>query len=215
MNVTERYPARDKELAEGTAPNSIEFIRKFYLDAYDRVMPHLDDNKYFVIHDAFMLQSWKDFMREEKYNNVILDTHQYLMMAEMYGCEQSLDGYLKYINEVIAKEMYEMQEHFPVICGEWCLFNSLACGCDTKGGQTVLNGMDDAKTETLSLDEKQKLYSTLADAQLKVWNKCSGHYYWNYKLLLDTVNDNGWVGWDAWDLGKSHDLKWFPTLTDK
>ena len=38
----------------------------------------------------------------------------------------------------------------------------------------------------------------------------SGYFYWNYKLLLDTVNDPKWIGWDSWDLGKSVDLGWFP-----
>ena len=46
------------------------------------------------------------------------------------------------------KEIEEMQQYFPVICGEWCLFNSLACGWDTKGGQTVLNGLEGASVET-------------------------------------------------------------------
>ncbi len=76
--------------------------------------------------------AWKDFMREEKYVNVVLDTHQYLMMAEADGCAQKLDAYLSYIKEHYEKDIEEMQNYFPVICGEWCLFNSLACGCDTK-----------------------------------------------------------------------------------
>ena len=29
------------------------------------------------------LKEWKGYMQEEKYKNVVLDTHQYLMMAEM------------------------------------------------------------------------------------------------------------------------------------
>ncbi|MGN0521073.1 MAG: glycoside hydrolase family 5 protein [Eubacterium sp.] len=212
MDVQGRYPARDKELAKGSKPNSIEFIRKFYIDAYDRVMPHLSEDKYFVIHDAFMLESWKDFMREEKYKNVILDTHQYLMVAEAYGCEQTLNGYIKYIQEVYAKGIAEMEQYFPVICGEWCLFNSYACGCDTKGGQTVLNGMENASKETLDAEIKKHLYQQLANAQLAAWDEGSGYYFWSYKLLLDTVNVPGWIGWDAWDLGRCHDAGWFPDV---
>lgn len=66
MNVVERYPAADPEKAKGTKPNTMEFIRQFYLDAYDRLRKYMPEDKYVVIHDAFRLKAWKDFMREEK-----------------------------------------------------------------------------------------------------------------------------------------------------
>lgn len=47
--------------------------------------------KYVVLHDGFELMAWKDFMQEEKYSNVILDTHQYLMVAEARGCSQTIE----------------------------------------------------------------------------------------------------------------------------
>ena len=50
-----------------------------------------------LIHDAFELKAWKDFMREDKYKNVVLDTHQYLMMAEAMGCPQTVEGYKEFI----------------------------------------------------------------------------------------------------------------------
>ena len=49
-----------------------------------------------------------------------------------------------------------MEKYFPVICGEWCLFNSLACGCDTKGGQSVLNGVEGSAEETVSAEAEEK-----------------------------------------------------------
>ena len=101
-----------------------------------------------------------------------------------------------------------MENYFPVICGEWCLFNSLACGCDTKGGQSVLNGVEGNSEETVSAGEKKKIYNALAKAQFETWNRGSGYYYWSYKLLTDTVNTPGWIGWDSWDLGRSVDFGW-------
>ena len=163
-----------------------------------------------MIHDGFELTIWKDFMQDkERYKNVVLDTHQYLMMAEMCNCEQSIEGYIQYIQEHFAKEIEEMQQYFPVICGEWCLFNSLACGWDTKGGQSVLNGLDGTPVETISPDQKWKIYTAVAKAQLDAWNKGSGYFYWSYKLLTDTVNTAGWIGWDSWDLGRCVDLDGF------
>ena len=61
-------------------------------------------DKYVVIHDGFELMAWKDFMQEEKYSNVILDTHQYLMVAEANGCEQTVEAYVKYVKEELAKD---------------------------------------------------------------------------------------------------------------
>ncbi|MDD3403670.1 MAG: cellulase family glycosylhydrolase [Hespellia sp.] len=210
MDIQKRYPPMDSEMAKGSAPISYEFIRRFYLKAYDRIRKYLPEEKYVVIHDGFELMIWKDFMREDKYKNVVLDTHQYLMMAEMYGCEQTVEGYLDYINNHFAKDMEEMQRYFPVICGEWCLFNSLACGVDTHGGQTVLNGEEGALVDVMTPEQKKGIYQTVAKAQVDAWNRGSGYFYWSYKLLTDTVNTPGWIGWDSWDLGRCIDFGWFP-----
>lgn len=215
FNVPNRYPAADPVLAEGSAPNTLEFLRGFYLDAYDRIRRFLPEEKYIVIHDGFELKAWKDFMREEKYVNVVLDTHQYLMMAESLGCEQNLPAYEAYIAEHYEKDIEEMQQYFPVICGEWCLFNSFACGCDTKGGQSVLNGVEGSAQECLTPEEKKTIYQAVARAQLNAWKKGSGYFYWSYKLLIDTVNTPGWIGWDSWDLGRCMDFGWFPADTAK
>ena len=118
-------------MAKGSGPVPYDFIRQFYKDAYDRLRVYLPEEKYIVFHDGFELTIWKDFMQEDKYKNIVLDTHQYLMLAEMNGCEQTIEGYTKYVQEHFAKEIEEMQQYFPVICGEWCLFNSLACGKST------------------------------------------------------------------------------------
>ena len=210
MDIQNRYAPADQEMAKGSAPITMKFLRQFYLDAYDRISAYMPKDKYVVIHDGFELMEWKDFMQEEKYFNVILDTHQYLMVAEARGCSQTIEGYLKYIREELEPQITEMEKYFPVICGEWCLFNSLACGCDTKGGQSVLNGVEGSRQESFSPEKKKEIYEALAKAQLELWEKGSGYYYWSYKLLTDTVNTPGWIGWDSWDLGRCYDFGWFP-----
>ena len=210
MDIQNRYAPADPEMAKGSAPITMKFLRQFYLDAYDRISAYMPKDKYVVIHDGFELMAWKDFMQEEKYSNVILDTHQYLMVAEARGCSQTIEGYLKYIREELEPQITEMERYFPVICGEWCLFNSLACGCDTKGGQSVLNGVEGRRQESFSPEQKKEIYEALAKAQLELWEKGSGYYYWSYKLLTDTVNTPGWIGWDSWDMGRCYDFGWFP-----
>ena len=44
-----------------------------------------------------------------------------------------------------------------------------------------------AKAETLTAEEKRSLYQGVAESQLAAWSKGSGFYYWNYKLLTDTM----------------------------
>ncbi|MFD1175831.1 glycoside hydrolase family 5 protein [Paenibacillus puldeungensis] len=209
MDIQNRYKPVDLELAAGSAPISLDFLREFYVEAYRRMRRYLPEDKVIVIHDGFELKAWKDFMREAEFKNVVLDTHQYLMMAEMYGCEQSLEGYKKYVEEYLTGDIEEMQEYFPVICGEWSLFNSYGCGIDTAGGLSPVNGVE-ASEDKLNAESRKELYSQIALAQLEAWKKISGHFYWNYKLLLDTVNEPGWIGWDSWDLGKSVSLGWYP-----
>ena len=211
MDVPSRYPAVDKELAKGSAPNTLEFLRGFYTNAYEKIRPNLADGKYVVFHDGFQLKAWKEFLTKPEFEgNVVLDTHQYLMVAEALGCEQTVEGYTRYIRENYVKDISEVQEYVPVVCGEWCLFNSLAVGMDTKGGQTVLNGMDFDENGGVTDEQKKEIYNALAKEQLAAWEHGSGYFYWNYKMLLDTVSEPHWKGWDCWDLGKSADLGWFP-----
>ena len=95
MDVMNRYKPVDPELAEGSGPNTLEFLRDFYAKAFDRIAPHLMEGQYVVFHDAFRLKDWKEFLTREEYKGrVILDTHQYLMVAEAYGCPQTLTGYI-------------------------------------------------------------------------------------------------------------------------
>lgn len=208
-NVPERYPAADSQKAKGSKGNTVEFIRQFYLDAYDRLRKFLPEEKYVVIHDAFHLKMWKDFMREDKYKNVVLDTHQYLTVAEMMGCGQTVEDYMDFIAQW-GRDIEEMQQYFPVVCGEWCLANSVAIGYDTKGGQTVLNGLVNDSEEAVNDERRKEIYNKLGKAQLDAWKKGSGYFYWSYKLLIDTVNEKGWNGWDCWDFGRCVDFGWFP-----
>ena len=210
FNIEERYKAVDPVMASNNGPISFEFLRNFYVEAYERLRKYMPVEKSVVFHDGFDIYQWKGFMQGEQFQNVILDTHQYLMMAEMDGCPQTKEGYVQYVHDKYETMMKEMEPYFPIICGEWCLFNSLGCGIDTKGGQSVLNGIDGQKEEVLSPQEKIELYRAVAEAQLKAWKIGKGYFYWNYKLLVDTVNEPGWIGWDAWDLGRCVAQGWFP-----
>ncbi len=211
MGVQKRYPPVDKEMAEGSAPISFEWLKDFYDRASERILPNIDSDKYIVFHDGFRLNAWKEYLTQDKYQGrVILDTHQYLMVAEMLGCEQNLESYLQFIKEHFEDELLKVESYVPVVVGEWCIFNSFCVGMDTKGGQSVLNGVDTSDAKSLSDIEKKKVYMELSKAQLNAFKKTSGYFYWTYKMLLNPVNDATWRGWDCWDLSKCVDEGWFP-----
>lgn len=200
VDVPNRYKAADPKEAEGSKGNSMEFIQGFYKEAYRRIRKYLAEDKTIVFHDAFDAMAWKDFFRENGFVNIMLDTHMYLMVAEGMGIEKNPEAYAKFIKDYWEKQISEIQKDIPVICGEWCLYNAI-----TRGGEDenlfAVPGIGESK-EIMADERKREIYQKLADAQLQAWQKGSGYFYWNYKLLLDTVNTSGWIGWDAWDLGR-------------
>lgn len=86
----------------------------------------------------------------------------------------------------------------------------MAIGYDTKGGQTVLNGVENLSDGSVDEKRRKEIYNQLGKAQLDAWKRGSGYFYWSYKLLIDTVNEQGWDGWDSWDFGRCMDFGWFP-----
>ncbi|MDO5703419.1 MAG: cellulase family glycosylhydrolase, partial [Lachnospiraceae bacterium] len=83
LDVPGRYPVNDPVKAEESRPVTWEFLEGFYTEVYDRLRMILPEDKAIVYHDGFDILHWKGYMQEKKYKNVWLDTHQYLMMAEL------------------------------------------------------------------------------------------------------------------------------------
>ena len=62
----------------------------------------------------------------------------------------------------------------------------------------------------MSDEDKRDIYLAVAEAQIRACKKVNGYFYWNYKLLTDTFNEQGWIGWDSWDFGRCMANGWFP-----
>lgn len=210
-DMTRRYKPREPEKAKGSAPITFDFLYQYYLDCYQILRPILPDDKVIMFHDGFDLNKWEDFFKQHNFVNVVLDTHQYLMMAEMNNHDLSLESYEKTMNS-LKNKISQVNQYVPVVTGEWSLFNSYAAGVDTKGGinptQEEFNGathMDKAKLE--------KIYQKLWKIQVDAWNQGIGYIYWTYKLNIDTINEPSWYGWDSWALQRAVDKNWIK-LTD-
>jgi glucan 1,3-beta-glucosidase len=185
IDLPNRYVAVDKEYAKGSEPVPTEFLKHFYTEAYKRIRKHSDD-VVVVFHDGFRIQEWIGFFKEPEFKNFIVDTHFYLMVYTWTTGDETLEGYLKYIEDVFAKTVTEMSVHFPIIVGEWCI-----------------DPMS-KKVATYSKEEKKEFYQQLSEAQLDAWQKAVGWFFWSYKLHLDEP------GWDGWDMGKAMELGYFP-----
>lgn len=206
MKPLERYPARDPKLAAGSGPLSMKFLQSFYLDAYTKLREILLPETVIAFHDAFELHAWKDYFLNHAFENVMLDTHQYLMFAEMEGTEQNLEAYLDYL-EALGKEIAEVAAYIPVFVGEWSLFNSYAVGVDTQGGINPTQQTFDSNKQ-FSAEELVEVYQILWKKSVETWNIGEGHMFWTYKLNIDTINEPSWYGWDSWDLSRCLSKKW-------
>jgi glucan 1,3-beta-glucosidase len=144
----------------------INILKDFYKNAYKRLR-NIDSEKYIVMHDGFRLHEWKEFFTENKFHNVILDTH-------MYQCfDDSIKGYTidEHCQHTMkrTKLLAEVEEYVPVIVGEWSL------------------GLSHNQYITKSNEhEAMKQY---ASAQLQAMSKCTGHIFWSYKVFDDFA---GW-----------------------
>ena len=144
----------------------IKIIQDFYQRAYNRLRK-ISKDKIIVMHDAFRLHEWKDFFTENKYENVILDTHMYQCFdGNMfpYTIEQHEEEALKR-----TKRLLEVEKYVPVIVGEWSL------------GLRPNEHINDN-----TIDDALSRYAT---AQFKAMNACTGHTFWSYKV---EENYSGW-----------------------
>ena len=185
LDIPNRYPAADPDEAEGSEPVPTEFLKDFYQQAYRRIRAQSEDVT-IVFHDGFRLREWDGYFDQPEFQRIIVDTHLYLMFHTWTSGTEDLDGYLAYIRDEFATTLTEMSAHLPIVVGEWCL--------DTMS----------PKAAKLSKEERLDYYRTLATAQLQAWNNTQGWFYWNYKLLANGSD------LDGWDMGKSIELGYLP-----
>lgn len=206
MKPLERYEARDAAMAQGSGPLTMAFLQEFYLEAYGKLREILRPETIIAFHDAFELHAWKEFFAKYEFENIMLDTHQYLMFAELEGTEQNVQAYLDYLDH-LGKEIQEVSQYVRVFVGEWSLFNSYTVGADTQGGINPTQQTFESSNQ-LSKEALAEVYQTLWHQSIETWNLGEGHMFWTYKLNIDTINDPAWYGWDSWDLSRCLSKRW-------
>jgi glucan 1,3-beta-glucosidase len=185
IDLPHRYPPRDPAYAQGSEPVPTGFLKDFYATAYRRIRAQSDDVT-IVFHDGFRLRDWDDFFTSPGFEQIVVDTHLYLMDYTRRTGDEDLAGYLGHITSEFSRTVQEMSAQFPLIIGEWCL-----------------DPMS-PKAAALSREQRPGFYRSLASAQLDAWDGAAGWFFWSYKLLTAGSQRDGW------DLGKSIELGYLP-----
>ncbi|WP_163195424.1 glycoside hydrolase family 5 protein [Clostridium thermarum] len=165
----------------------MDILQDYYLRGYEVCRKHLDESIAIVFHDGFRLKEWKNFMREDKYKNVILDTHMYQCFSDEHT-RLNMAEHLMLAAGGRTEEIKEMSQYFKIIVGEWSL-----------GIHPVktLEGMND-----LQLDASNRAYGA---AQLLSYENAEGWFFWSYKL------DNKDMA--TWDFRRSVEKGWLSVKT--
>lgn len=167
------YEAHDKERAKGSTSVPIEIIFDFYTRGYEELRRHMSRDKYVVFHDAFRLGLIKDFIRESKFENAILDTHPYL---DMEGVSETTStfNHLHRILNVWQNNIFECQKYVPVMIGEWSLPHNIV--------------------PTMTPEQQNYSYMLVSAAQLMTFENAFAYYFWSYKVKCSDK-----LGWDFRD----------------
>ena len=70
-------------------PVPTDFLKRFYRDAYERIRIAAPDVTV-VFHDGFRIKEWKGYSHRPDFENVVLDTHLYLMMLPKVAGDREL-----------------------------------------------------------------------------------------------------------------------------
>ena len=187
VDIPNRYPAADPEEAAESEPVPTEFLKGFYRDAYERIRAQAPDVTV-VFHDGFRIKEWKGFFTEPEFENVVLDTHLYLMLFKVSPGPDELEGFVALVNNEFTGIVSEAAKDVPVMIGEWCL--------DTASPTPM----------TLPDDARRAYYRAIADAELRAWEAATAWCYWSYRLNTEDPQH------DPWDMGRAIELGWLPAV---
>lgn len=182
QNMMLAYPPVDKEAAKANTNYSLTFLQDYYRRAYRKIRAHMPVDKCVVFHDAYSLDIWDDFYQEEEFENIVFDTHQYLMMMELAMPEKTMAAY-KEIFQNMKQQIAPAAAKFPVIVGEWCLSNAMV----------------DPQTQP---EEANAIYRQLSECYQDAMEGCVAWIYWTWRIHTSDQAK------DSWDFSKVVNNHW-------
>ena len=163
----------------------LAILQQFYQDAYGLLLRKLTWIQPWPLCSmiSFRALSWKNFMQQPAFNNVILDTHLYQCFDDKARARTALEHLTFAINR--KETLDEMQrEELPTIVGEWSL---------------SLPGHAMSGLSPLQVESVTRAY---ADTQLLNYEGTRGWFFWSYKLQRESewnfrhCVERGWLPGD-------------------
>lgn len=201
------YQARDPKEAEGSGHVPMSFLRRFYLQAYQRIRAHTSEDKVIVFSDGFRLPAWKDFFHRHGMKNVMLDMHNYLYALEMFIPLPAMWIYKLFVGHC-RMQIRRSMRYTPVLVGEWCMECRRPYHMARKHGRT---------TEEMAAI-RQREYQAITRMQMEAWETSAGWFYWNYQMYRDKSapivgdgqNQTHGTSMDGWALNRCWEHGWWP-----
>ena len=175
-----------------------DYIKAYYLDAYERIRRHCPPERVAVVfHDGFRsFREFLGFMQPPQYRNVIFDIHRYQCFercdidADIHAHLRKSAGDWKDEADAIITEL-----GLPTICGEWSL------GLDLKVVSLWAEGPFNHALENMDQFQQNVASRGYADAQLLTFEKYQGWFFWSYRTETTP----------AWSLRSSVERDWLPS----
>lgn len=157
----------------------LELLQDFYVQGYGIIRDILGNDVSVILHDAFRINEWEEFFKEQQFQNTYLDTHMYQVFGEVKK-DASFIELMDFIKEKRIKSIHALQKYTKIIVGEW----SCALPHQTK------EQLDDR----VVLDAH---YHFLSNLLLLTFEEADGWFFWNYKLSKKSTEKN--IGWSFKD----------------
>ena len=147
------------ELLNEPKPGLFHFkLRKFYKEAYARMLKVVGTDVKIIFHDAFTPHLLSGAIKGK---NVVMDIHWY-QFTVVFPWLYSLRSYFKKV--IRRKKMIShLQKRQPVVIGEWSVVLS----------REILNG----RTKS----EEREAFKIHAKLQQDAYSEAAGWFYWSYK----------------------------------
>lgn len=154
-----------------------DLLQHYTREAYQRIRKHCSSSVAVVFHDGF--RSWREyagFLASPEYQQVILDIHRYQCFVPE---DIALDLY-GHVQKVVADWKHEADDicvNFarPTYVGEWSL------GLDASMAARWAEGPFNHTQQVMDDFQWSVAYRAYAAAQLAVFERYLGWYFWSYK----------------------------------
>ena len=175
-----------------------DYLKDYYLAAYERIRRHCDPEKVAVVfHDGFRtFREYLGFMQPPAYQNVMLDVHRYQCFANA-DIDLDIFGHLAKASVEWRDEAHAINSELglPAVCGEWSL------GLDPEVVSLWAEGPFHHALEHMDAFQQDVANRGYAAAQLLSFENYLGWFFWSYKT--ETA--------PAWSLRDCVALGWLPS----